>query len=95
MGGMIYLSVIAESHQPENLKFRESEDGLVPYRPTHIIDVREAGKPLFPLISITFGPSLESGRTHSTIELLLHHISADSHPIKCLLMYRLRVQVIA
>ena len=72
----------AENHQPENLRFRKFEGGLVPYRPTHIFDVREAGKYRFPLISITFGPSLESGRTHSTIELLLHHIAADSHPIK-------------
>jgi len=76
------IRVTAENHQPENLRFRKFEGGLVPYRPTHIFDVREAGKSRFPLISITFGPSLESGRTHSTIELLLHHIAADSHPIK-------------
>ena len=76
------IRVTVESHQPENLRFRETEGGLVPYRPTHIFDVREIEKPQFPLSSIIFGPSLEPVRTHSAIELLLHHIAADSHPIK-------------
>lgn len=75
------VRVTLESHQPENLQFRETDDGLVPYRPTHIYDLRKNEPPQFPLCAISFGPTLEPVRTRSAIELLLHHIAADHHPI--------------
>lgn len=74
------IRVTSESHEPESLRFREVGGQLVPYKATHIFD-REAGQLLFPLRSITFGPSLEPVRTYSAIELLLHHVAADRHPI--------------
>ena len=40
----------------QGLQFRESNDGLIPYRPTYIYDVKEIAQPQFPLRSISFGP---------------------------------------
>jgi len=78
------VHVTHETFQPECLKFRESDRGLVPYRPTYIFDEEEKGKFKFPVQSIIIGPSLEPIGTKSAIELLLNHISIDNHPIKFL-----------
>lgn len=75
------VRITREDHEPEHLQFRETAGGLAPYRPTHIYNMRDAGHFQFPLRSISFGPTLEPLRTRSAIELLLHHIAADQHPI--------------
>lgn len=75
------VRVTREDYQPENLQFRETAHGLVPYRPTHIYDRQEDGQPQFPLRSISFGPTLDSVRTCAAINLLLHHTAKDQHPI--------------
>lgn len=76
------ICVTREDFQPEALKFREADGGLVPYRPTYIFDESKDGNLKLPLRSVTFGPSLESVRTRSSIELLQHHIAVDSHQIE-------------
>ena len=86
------VRVTSEDHQLENLQFRETAGGLVPYRPTHIYDINEAGQPVFPLHSISFGPTLDSVRTSAAINLLLHHTAQDQHPIALPLPYQIKIR---
>jgi hypothetical protein len=74
--------LIAEHHQPEYLRFRESLSGLIPYRSTHIYNVEEDKMLMFPLRMIGIGPMLEPVRTCSAIKLLIRNIASDQHPIK-------------
>lgn len=76
------IYVTSESHEPENLRFREANGYLIPYRPTFIFDESELKIFQFPIKSITFGPSLDPDRIRSAIQLLLHHIGIDGHQIK-------------
>jgi len=75
------IQVTRTDEEPKYLRFKETANGLFPYRPTHIYDVEKNHSPKFPLHSIIFGPTLEPLRTRSAIELLLHHIAADEHRI--------------
>ena len=86
------LRVTNEDHEPENIHFRESAAGLVPYRPTHVYDMEERGQAVFPLRSISFGPMLDSVRTNAAIALLLHHIAADLHPIALPSPYKIKIR---
>jgi hypothetical protein len=76
------ILVALESYEPRALRFREADGGLVPYRPAYIFDEKASQRPLFPLRSVTLGPLPEPIRTRSALELLLHHIAADDHPIE-------------
>jgi hypothetical protein len=86
------VRVTSEDHQPENLQFRETTGGLVPYRPTHIYDMNETGQPVFPLRSIGFGPTLDSVRTSAAITLLLHRIASDQHLIALPSPYQIKIR---
>ena len=76
------VRVTRESDDPEGLEFREEAGVLIPYRPTYIYDKEGLDEYVFPLRSVGFGPMLEHARTRSAIDLLLHHVAADKHPIK-------------
>lgn len=76
------IRVRSEDHQPKELKFRETSSGITPYISTLIFDLSEENKPSFPLHSIHFSPMLEPIRTRAAIELLVHHIASNSHPIE-------------
>lgn len=59
------------SSKPEQLKFRETKEGLIPYIETYIVEDLE-GKSVFPLSSIKFGPMLDDARTKSTLQLFVN-----------------------
>lgn len=73
----------AEYEQPESLQFRKVGNSLTAYRSTNIYDLTEAEPAAlrFPLERIVFGPSWDPRRIRPTIELLIHHIASDGHPI--------------
>ncbi|MFC1548305.1 DUF2971 domain-containing protein [Candidatus Neomarinimicrobiota bacterium] len=71
-----------EYHQADKIEFRESTGGLIPYRPTYIYNIEQSESPQFPLRSICFGPTLDPIQNRSAIELFLHNIATDDHPIK-------------
>jgi hypothetical protein len=76
------VRVTREDYQPEGLRFRDTEAGLSPYRPTHIVGMNESGDPIFPIESIRFGPSLRPERTGPAIRLYYRHVAAEDHPIR-------------
>ena len=55
---MAGISLTREDHEPENLQFRETAGGLVPYRPTHIYNINDAGQPVFPYVQSVLVPRL-------------------------------------
>ncbi len=68
-------------HRPELIKFRETNEGLVPYLETYIVEDLE-GESTFPLRTIKFGPMLDEARTKSTLELFVNKEAALTNKIK-------------
>lgn len=68
-------------HRPELLKFRETNEGLVPYLEMFIVEDLE-GKSTFPLQSIKIGPMLDEARNKSTLKLFMIKESVSNHKIK-------------
>jgi hypothetical protein len=66
--------------KPEQLKFRETKDGLIPYIEAYMV-AEENGKSLFPLSSIKFGPILDYESTLSSLQLFLSKESVSSGKI--------------
>jgi hypothetical protein len=74
--------VTAEFFKPENLRFREENGELYPYRPLYLYEGENSAELKFPLRSIGYGPMLDVDRTRATIHLLHRYRCADKHPIK-------------
>jgi hypothetical protein len=73
------MRVTRDNFDAENLKFRENEDSLIPYR--SLFFYNNSGEEYeFPCTSIINGPSSETDNKAS-IELYLHHLATDNHPI--------------
>jgi hypothetical protein len=70
----------AANKQPELLKFRETNHGLIPYLDTYIYNTDNNSK-YFPIKSIRFGPALDVIKTRSTIELFLYKSSTKKSNI--------------
>ncbi len=68
------------SYKPEHLKFRETNEGLIPYIETYIVEDLE-GKFVFPLCSIKFGPMLDDERSKSTLELFVNKEAVSENKI--------------
>lgn len=76
------IKVMSGNHRPELLKFRESNDGLIPYLNTFVFKKTQKGSLEFPLQTIRFGPALEEIRTKSSLELFLNNKASLPNPIK-------------
>ena len=68
------------SYKPEQLKFRETKEGLIPYIETYIVEDLE-GKSVFPLSSIKFGPMLDDARTKSALQLFVNKEAVSDNKI--------------
>lgn len=68
------------SYKPEQLKFRETKVGLIPYIETYIVEDLE-GKSVFPLSSIKFGPMLDDARTKSALQLFVNKEAVSDNKI--------------
>lgn len=67
--------------KPEQLKFRETKEGIIiPYLETYIVQDFN-GEQIFPISAIKFGPTLDETRTKGTIDLFLRKES-NSNKIK-------------
>lgn len=75
------IRVTLEDHLVEHLQFREAAGGLIPYRPTPLFKDDPDGQLIFPLGSVSFGPSLDPSRTRAPLELFLHHAASKQRPV--------------
>ncbi|MGM0582931.1 MAG: DUF2971 domain-containing protein [Bacteroidota bacterium] len=73
------IRVTRENYDTKNLKFREDESNLIPYRSMHVYDKND-NENFFPCTSIINGPSSNTDNKAS-IKLYLQHLSSKEHPI--------------
>ena len=69
------INVILDHDEPDKLKFRENDFGLIPYRQSYLYCIKDDLK-VFPLKSIVLGPSLDQESQTSAIQLYLNHSSS-------------------
>lgn len=72
------MRVTRDDFDAENLKFREKNNSLIPYR--SLLFYSKDDEYEFPCTSIINGPSAGVDNK-AAIELYLHHLSTDDHPI--------------
>jgi hypothetical protein len=75
------INVILGNDEPDKLKFRENDFGLIPYRQSYLY-FKKADLKIFPIMSIVLGPSLDQESQTSAIQLYLNHTSALENNIK-------------
>ncbi len=75
------INVILDHYEPEKLKFRENNYGLIPYRQSYLY-IKKDESSVFPLKSIILGPSLDQESQKSAIQLYLNHSSALENKIQ-------------
>ncbi|MEX0904446.1 MAG: DUF2971 domain-containing protein [Balneolaceae bacterium] len=74
------IHVILDHHEPEKLKFRESNYDLIPYKQSYLFDRKDESN-IFPIKSIILGPSIDQESQKSAIQLFLNHSSASENEI--------------
>lgn len=77
-----FINIVMDNYDPENFSFRYNAKMLIPYRKTYISNINEES--IFPLKSITLGPSLDRAVAKTSIELLLNKAAKVSTHIQIL-----------
>ncbi|MCC5907027.1 MAG: DUF2971 domain-containing protein [Balneolaceae bacterium] len=85
------IHVSLSDHQPEQLKFREGANGLIPYKAMSIYDLREDSIS-FPLKSIMIGPSLDKEGQNAAITLYVNYSTTIKNPISILNPQLIRIK---
>lgn len=75
------LRVLLDHASPGQLRFKEANGELVPYRPIHLYDVADDGAQTFPLREVWLGPTLNTRAASAAVTLLVAHESVADHPI--------------
>lgn len=68
-------------YKPEQIKFRESKDGFIPFIETFLYEETK-DKKVFPLSSIKFGPTLDEDKTKPGLKLFLFNESVADNMIE-------------
>lgn len=77
------IHVGLKGHKPENFKFRENNDGLIPYQQSYLFNKKDEDvTATFPIKSIHIGPSLDQDSQKTAIELYLRHSSTKKDNIQ-------------
>lgn len=75
-----FINIVMDNYDPENFSFRSNSRLLVPYRKTYVSNINKES--IFPLKSITIGPSLDHAVAKTSIKLLLNKAAKVSKHIK-------------
>ena len=82
------IRVVNRNTNPEEISFRDSPLGLIPYRSMYVFDPDAIGigdatpAPHFPLRELRFGPALDPRHAEPALALFLLHTAADDHSIR-------------
>lgn len=77
-----FINIVSDNYDPENFSFRYNSKMLIPYRKTYVSNINDES--IFPLNSITIGPSLDHAVAKTSIKLLLNKAAKVSKHIKIL-----------
>jgi hypothetical protein len=75
------VRVIQTGHDPNGVEFGNDGSHLIPYRSMILFNETENDNYYFPLHTINYGPSLEPERCKPALELFLHKIANNQHPV--------------
>ena len=73
--------VTREDHLAKEVDLRTDNHALTPYRPAYLFYIDENQIPIFPILSICFGPAQDESLAKKTIDILIRRSVAVEHPI--------------
>lgn len=70
--------VFRDNFEAEDLKFRESQTRIIPYRECFVYN-RNGDDLIFPINKVRYGPSADQSQVKSTLQLYLNYMATTDH----------------